>query len=787
MPNESECSRFKVLEVLKEEHGSSSDSNGVATHEEGVSESPMVLDHSMFNSCKWEKETRHKSLGHRRHHHHRRKKKHHVKSPSSEIEPSLDCSNGRVPEVRVSEANGMHVPTSNTAIEHSPDVVPPEATVIQEQDDKVHELIMRSRQLIADQNTVTTEVPGITDICCSLTTNTFPTDVCSSLPCKSPMTCDSLSTNACCSAVSSNPAAPELPEVVLNPVLPMETEENHVSQIVEDISLSVGDLRILTPSTVDLGVAEVIRRSQELLGDVCKSSTAEDDPVKDVIARSEQLLKPSEDTAEQSPCVSEEKNFAADEIDPVQELIARSEQLLKSEAMGKLDVAKCEERNSMHASDSVKELISKSEQLLTCSENTQRAAHPVRKLGVVEPRDNCYNHPPPFTERFEDLTIQSPPLNHLPANNFHIHSNAREDASWENTMNQSQPLLNDPQHRKASDTRLQELLEESRTLVSNLKTAQSPLVEPEPALALQEESGRIPCEEKWETFRAKRRSEKGNFHEGLNGIDLSEMKEVLDQAKKLLGKSDELCGKDSSEVDEPVDAMEVDMLVKDVPTERQNITEDVVKDFSHFQNQLDVVPAESLATNERATVYDVSLTPAPMQQTTRLNCLTSSKDSTTVSGGCRFTNTRKQDLVKKRSHETVSETGSDNSHKNFKNSSVTPPDVNLLTAALHTDSSDSKYKTDFKNEVDLKPGKNSSKHEMVARRNTDPYVIEHISSDEVVNRLCGNTCRLESNTNRLNSKDSAGLQNFYAALKIQSIMRNKTRPRRDKRHDTYPF
>ena len=834
MSNESEGNRFKVLEVLKEEHGSSSESNGLATHEEGVSEAPMVLDHPMFSSSKLEKE-RHSKTVHRRHHHHRRKKKHHLKSPSSEIEPSLELSNGRLPEVLVSEADtsGNNVPKLNILVaeEHPPEVtkVSLETVAIQTQDDKVHELIMRSRQLIADQNTVMNEVPAITDICSSVATNTCPTDVCSSLPCKSPMTCDSLSTkpsvNDSCSAVPScyTPAN--------DPVVPMEIEEEkRDSQSVQNISVSVANVRIPTLPVVNLGVAEVVRRSQELLGDVYKPSNPENDPVKDLISRSEQLIRSKEVGLVRNLDLAEEKNVPTDEMDRVQDLIARSEQLLKSEEIRELNLGKCEE----NASDSVKDLISKSEQLLKSNESTQRL-QPVGEQGVAkhcEPENKFYNYPPPFTEKFVDLTIQLPPLNHLATNSPIIPLKAKENASRGNGFNQ--PMLYDPCHRRGSDKRLQELLNESESLVTSLKTDQLGGQELESALALEEQSGKISCEEKCQEFSPKKRDE--NFSKGLDGIDLNEMKQVLDQAKKLLEKSDELRTTESLGVDQPAGIMDVDVLVKDTSTGvvpnatsgfQQNTPEDVVKSFSHFQNQLDVVTAESLTTNEQAVTCKINVIPSAMNQTTRLNCITSLKDSS----GCRFTNTHKKQLLKKRSHETVSETGGNNAHKNFKNSCVTPPDVSLLTAAsdavedirskeigveqsghhfehvntqprmngLNTDSLDlnidkrliagSNCNADLKNEGNFKAGKNSPNNEMKTGRNTDPIssIIEHINSDEVVEKLCGNTCRMESSTNRLNSKDSAGLQNFYAALKIQSIIRSRRQPRREKRHDTYPF
>ncbi len=728
----------------------------------------------MFNNLKFEPRGRHKP-GHRRHHHHRRKKKHqhHLKSPSSETEPSSDCNNGRLHDVHVSDIPQIHEPNLNGSEEelclssqvHSDEATEvPSVTETTAQDDKVHELIMKSRQLIADQTTVVNEVPAITDICCSVASSSCLTDVCSSLPCKSPMTCDSLSTpsgiNDVCCTVSSN-YLPDVSESLTskdNPVVPME-EEKPDSKVEKNISSSAGDLRVWCPSTMDLGVSEVIRKSQELLGEMYKSSDAEEK--------------------------------SGNDIDRVQDLISRSEQLLKSKETRELNVNQLEEKSFVNASDSVKDLISKSEQLLNSSKtseclqpmNEQVVKHCGSEFAI---EDTSYNYPPPFTDKSLDMTIQPPPVNHVVANNPNIHSSVNELAHnhTEPAKDTLQPMLSDPYNLKASDRRMQELLEQSHTLVNSLKTDQMLCMEPESGLEVEEQPGKIAREEKCEEFSAKKTNE--NFDKGLDGIDFNEMKLVLDQAKKLLETSNELSGKESFEVDNSENAMDIDENVEgnDSSTQvRSNITADIPR-------------GENTTTD---VVKDFSCE----KQTTRVNCLAQSKNST-VSGDCKSTDSEKcrngckQVLVKERSYEALSETSDYNTNKNFTNSTVTSL-INTDSLDLYVDKrliADSNCKTDLtvsKNQVgvtDFKPGKNSPKHETAIRHNVDPYsntVIEHINSDEVVDKLCGNTCRMESNTNRLNSKDSAGLQNFYAALKIKSIMRNRTRPRREKRHDTYPF
>ena len=892
------------MEVLKEEHGSSSDSNGLATHEEGVSEEPLVSDHPKYSSSKWEKE-RHK-LGHRKHHHHhRRKKKFHLKSPSSETEPSLDSNNGgrlhehsfdsncRLPEVHVSGENipGNHV--FNNSVEErclSPHEVTPlkESTAVLAQDDRVNDLILRSRQLISDQTTVINEVPAITDICCTVT-NSDLTDVRGSI--QSPMTgiCGSLSTkagvNCVCSTVSSNYGHTGVCEYVAPneyPVVPMEIGEAK-PKVDNNISSSVDDLSVLShhKSTADLGVAEVIRRSQDLLGEVCRSSTGEEktlvaheiDRVQDLITRSEQLLKSkgvvqSKDTTEHSPGVPVEKN----ESDHIQDLISRSEQLLQSKKIRELTSNQCkhsEEKILMNGSDSVKDFIPKSE--LKGNEITERL-QPVNKQGIVKhcgpefaTEDKACNCPLTFMDKSIDLTTQPPPANHLLAKNSIIHSSVKDNSPWVTSC--------DHPHLKESGKRMREFLEESRTLVNSLKTDE--MLEAESALIFEEKCGKIECEEQCEEFSLKKTNKKENFDKGLDGIDLNEMKSVLDQAKKLLeksNKSSEDNAKESLEMDKSANAMDVDEIVEgnesgegnltrmQVDQNIENTTKDVLKDFSCFQNRVDFATAilEPLATSEQAAMFEVKLIPPLEKQTTRSNCCLArsegsaiSSDSTDISnlgglGKCMVEKNDqfhtgddyKQILVKKRSNDTLSETNDDNTPKHFKNNSVTLPDVNTSTAVcdpvvdtphngmdaeqsgkhcseydskiprlngFNTDSldlnvdkrliADSNCKTDVavsKNQFHkngYKPGKYSPKCEpATTRHHRDVYsntVIGHFNSNEVVDQICGNTCRMENNT-RLNSKDSARLQSFYTTLKIQSIMRSR-RSHREKRYDTYPF
>ena len=245
--------------------------------------------------------------------------------------------------------------------------------------------------------------------------------------------------------------------------------------------------------------------------------------------------------------------------------------------------------------------------------------------------------------------------------------------------------------------------------------------------------------------------------------------------------------------------------------------------------------SESADIGQSAAMFEivkVRLSPPLEMQTSRCKCLTrprvctECKDSERINQDqFRTSSEFKHAVVKKRSSETLSERNEDNIHKHFKNSSVTLNDVNLSTAVsdpllnkgncvmenrkqcyaddnvklrlngisfdLNVDTrliADSNFKADTKNQFDkeYKPGKSSPKYETVSLQNRNGYsngVIEHLNSDEIVDRLCGSTCR--KNTARLNPKDSARLQSFYATLKIKSIMRNRTRPQ--KRHDTYPF
>ena len=256
---------------------------------------------------------------------------------------------------------------------------------------------------------------------------------------------------------------------------------------------------------------------------------------------------------------------------------------------------------------------------------------------------------------------------------------------------------------------------------------------------------------------------------------------------------------------------------------------EVLKDISSFQNRVDLVfpVSKSADIGQSAAMFEivkVRLSPPLEMQTSRYKCLTRPRVSTECKDSERINQDQfrtssefKHTLVKKRSSETLSETNEDNIHKHFKNSIVTLNDVNLSTAVsdpllnkgncvmenskqcyaddnvkprlngisfdLNVDTkliADSNFKAITKNQVgkEYKPGKSSPKYETASLQNRNAYsngVIEHLNSDEVVDRLCGSTCR--KNTARLYPKDSARLQNFYATLKIKSIQSRSQSPR----------
>ena len=787
--NENEGSRFKVLEVLKEEHGSSSDSNGLAVHEEGVSEEPLVSsDHAMFSSTKWEKE-RHKS-GHRRHHHHRRKKKFHVKSPSSETEPTLD-SNGCIPE---SDGEPKHhiprlySPEEDQCLSPRVEIHPPESTetvltsetTTQAQDDKVQELIMRSRQLIADQTKVVNGVPAITDICSDVQCSYSPNN---------------------CLLTSKE-----------DPVVPMEiSDEKPIEKSPHEFS-SLDDLSKLNhyKSTVDLGVAEVIRRSQELLGDVYRSNA------------------------------SEEKGFVVDENDRVQELISRSEQLLKSKDA------------SVEQYDYSKNKRSETER--NFSKDSQKCLQTVNEQSEFPLKETSSSYPSPFTDKsLEPSTV--PSLNPI------IHSSVKNEVNttFVNYTDTLQPIPSDPSslqsipkdpysplpsipsdpyHLKESNRRMHELLEESHSLLTGLKTDQVLCSE----TGCEKNAGGS-CPENEEKFELTKTE---NFRKDMDEIDLNEMKLVLDQAKKLLEESSEMSGDmmgEGKEMNTSACIMEIDhekvverngekMEVDETVDMNSDVNiQDVLKDIPSFQNQHDFVEvlSEPSPISQQAAVFEivkVKLISPLEKQTMRVNSLTPSaapftqcKDNESMrlheveqDAG----DSDKDFLVKKRSSEFSSD---DPTHKHFKNSSVTTADnsstivsnpaVNNLKQKIGKEeikkhcfengseipngfnansldlNVDKRLIEDFKyslgspvNGIDFDFKSEKPKYEPASLENRDLYS----NTNEVVDKLCGNKCRIQNNT-----KNSARLQNFYAALKIKSIMRNRSRPHREKRHDTYPF
>lgn len=286
--------RFKVLEVLKEEHISSCDSNGITQHEEGVSEEPLVSDHAMFSSQKWENE-RHK-FGHRRHHnHHRRKmsgdessrsRKRKIspgnkvfKSPSSEHEMPWGLVPGDA--IAGNHTPGRLSPENNTSGDQSFDGRSQsdsclsldrlstrgsdhslDSELAESQDDKVQELINKSCQLIAE--------------------HAFDGE-----------------TLAISKAEDPNPVqdAPETTKIenLVTPCLEtrlaeLPAEEGHgtLDHLRDDGS---------SPVATDAGVVGLIRRSRELCGDAIAAASREvssdgqvKDSVKDLILKSEQLL-----------------------------------------------------------------------------------------------------------------------------------------------------------------------------------------------------------------------------------------------------------------------------------------------------------------------------------------------------------------------------------------------------------------------------------------------------------------------------------------------------------------
>lgn len=914
---ENESDRFKVLEVLKEEHGSSNDSNGLTTHEEGVSEAPLVLDHPMFSSSKWEKE-RHKS-GHRRHHHHRRKKKFHLRNPSLEIEPSADpvgllhehTSSCHSPEVQVFEGS---TPEHHLLRLSSPEeercvssekagsveafALVTDSAAIKSQDDKVHELILRSRQLIADKNAALNDVPAITDICNTVTCTPL-TDVHISGSLKSSKNglCAPVISgiNQVCKTVSSDYSHTDVGQFTIS----KKQAELSVERKPDVwIPASASNFNVLHHRAVDLGVAEVIRKSQELLGDVYRPNGAADNNlvveekssiadetvrVQDLIARSEQLLQSQK--SQGATINQNSENFVSSES--VKDLILKSEQLLQSQEIKDMDSnqstvrfanqnvsikgstlkyeqpLKSEEVNDVNDQfdevssevtdddNAMKDFIAESQQLIQ-SEQRKECLQPVNESRIIHSgaTEKTYHYPPPYTDICLNLTTQPILVDHTVAINPTIYSVPLE-------TNILKAKHNDLYHLKQTDARMQKLLEQSHSLVERLKTEQRPHSN-EKSTNFEELYGIIPSVET---------GQKENFDKDLNGVDLVEMKPLLDQTNKLLkqskevsldsveeslrvGKSENTMGdKSIKDNRQGLIKKEVDGNVKDFEgneefrscirpdSQQSDGTVEDVKDFSFIWTHVDFFSAESelVSANEQATVCEVKVIPPPEKPATHFSSLERWQDLTVSSdvnnsGGLgthennNHFHTRNDynaiSMDEEVSNGTVSENHNDNT--SVENNRVISPDVNPSTRihapiihAPHSADQNSKRYSELEtgetqvyrintvsllstdnrliddseicvSENDVIPEKYSPKFECDTQRNAySNTVIENLNPDQVVDKLCYNTCLLDSNTR--NSKYSARLDNFYATLKIKSIMRSRKRPQREKRHDTYPF
>lgn len=369
-PNDCGDGRFKVLEVLKEEHQSSSDSNGIPSHEEGVSEEPLVSDHPTFSSLKWENE-RHK-FGHRRHHtHHRRKssgedssrsRKRKV-SPGNKVHknPNSECEipEGQVPLVLSPGDNApgsvSSYPSSSSESRLSPGEHFVRASdsdlgsgVVREesQDGKFRELVDKSQESVKDLR------DGSTDRVCG---GLGPGKLVNSIISKE---------------FNREAGQAREQQLAVNNFDYSSSEKGADSKFRKDESYCAADA----------SVADLIRRSRELLGEGDSSASSE-----------------------------EEKVVVEDKKDPVKDLISKSEQLLSSlqaEIGGE-----------------------------TQGQSDKSADHIVFGHTVEHPRESLQS---PVTESSAVSTLQ--------------------------------PLLSDPYHLRESNRRMQELFQESHTLLSNLRT-----------------------------------------------------------------------------------------------------------------------------------------------------------------------------------------------------------------------------------------------------------------------------------------------------------------------------
>ena len=446
--------RFKVLEVLKEEHTSSSDSNGVPFYEDGINEEPLISDHPTFSSLKWENE-RHK-FGHRRHHSHHRKKsggdessrsRKRKISPGNKIHKSpnfeREILSSSVPEGQAPGSLSPNLSSSNES-RLSPgklSVGESESTGLgaklgadeEFQDVKVKELISESSQLIADHFL------------------------------DKPTLSDELNVNASKTLDLEQPSLPDSEQ--------SSSEEDKLENSKDDVEYSATD------STT---VAEVIRRSREILGELSSSvDVAKEKPLfnagpNELISKSNQLIAEhsleksalsneldanTSETIEQPNsvldlgCLQNEEDkhsglgdskndveySATVDISAVAEVIRRSRELL-GELSSSVDVAKEKTLHDGDPGDPVKDLILKSEQLL-CSGEKNIGKETADKQEQV-PVNHTQAPPPP-----------PPPLQ-------------QPESAPNHTL---EPMLSDPFHLRESNRRMQELFQESHTLLGKLR------------------------------------------------------------------------------------------------------------------------------------------------------------------------------------------------------------------------------------------------------------------------------------------------------------------------------
>lgn len=427
-----DVSRYKVLEVLKEEHTSSSESNGIPFHEDCISEEPLISDHPTFSSLKWENE-RHK-FGHRRHHSHHRKKsggeessrsrkrkispgnKTH-KSPNSEREiHSCSVPEGQEPgslSPNLSSSNESRLSPGKLSIGESDSTVLGAKPGADEefQDDKVKELISESSQLIADHFLDKSALSNELDV------------------------------NARRSLGQSS-LVPDSGH--------SSSEEDKLSGLgdsKDDVEYSVTD------STT---VADVIRRSREILGeisssvDVAKENTLFNGGPNELISESNQFI------AEHFP----DKSTLLNELDANKsETIEQPNSLLTVGCLQNEEERHCGLGDSKNDVEyfSMTEVIRRSRELL---------GEPSSSVDVDEEKtlqseqllcSGGENIGQETTDKQEQITVnhtQPPPQQQQP------------ESATDYTL---EPMLSDPFHLRESNRRMQELFQESHTLLSKLR------------------------------------------------------------------------------------------------------------------------------------------------------------------------------------------------------------------------------------------------------------------------------------------------------------------------------